>query len=62
MPVCDVKVFLKADEPDSGDEGDGFRDQGWVTEHAKAAVTQRISTWGRPKLISRHRDLLVARK
>jgi hypothetical protein len=37
MPVCDVS--LKADEEDSGDEGDGSRAQGWATEHAKAAVS-----------------------
>ncbi|MEA2768441.1 MAG: hypothetical protein QOD93_1403 [Acetobacteraceae bacterium] len=41
MPVCDVKSFLKVDEADSGDEGDGSRDQGWVTEQAKEALTRR---------------------
>ncbi len=39
----------------SGDEGDGCRDQVW-------AVTRRISILGRPKLISRHSGLPVARK
>jgi hypothetical protein len=34
----------------AGDERDGSRDQGW-------AVTRRISTLGRPKLISRHLGL-----
>jgi hypothetical protein len=39
MPVCDVKVFLKADEAASGDEGGGSRDQGWATEQAKEVVS-----------------------
>jgi hypothetical protein len=42
--------LFKADEGDGGDEGDGSRDQGW-------AVTRRILTLGRPKLIRRHRYL-----
>ena len=41
MPGWENRLF-KADEGDSGDEGDGSRAQGWATEHAKEAMTRRI--------------------
>ena len=47
---------------------DGSRDQAWASEHAsegtghRRGVTRRISTLGRPKLISRHKGSPVARK
>jgi hypothetical protein len=44
----------------SGDEGDGSPDQAWGTEHAKEGMIRRISTWDRPKLISRHKGWLGA--
>jgi hypothetical protein len=52
----------------SGNKGDVL-DRAWAsehlkegTEHAKEGVARRISTLGRPKLISRQRGLPVARQ
>src|ERR1700722_17582429 len=53
MRGCGGSWFLRRMKRISGDEGDGSRDQAWATEHAKEGVMRRISTWDRPKLISR---------
>src|SRR5271168_474432 len=67
MRGCGGSCFLRRMKRISGDEGDGSRDQAWASEHAKEGTERakegterakegmiwRISTWDRPKLISR---------
>jgi hypothetical protein len=56
MPECGGRFsILRRISGISRDEGDGFRNRA-------SAVTRRVSTLGRPKLLSRHMGLPVARK